>query len=172
MTVLLTQNSSMINSIQWSHKLQDMFNKFCREIEGDKVSGERIRNMRHRKHRYESMQKPLGRLILFLDAVIMVAQWVAVNRPGGAEEVNALEFLLTIDEEALICVALCADAGDEGIQMVRDVDTEKHDTSRVATILSIIFRNGFATLTSLLPARRPCSVHRSSQVVLLPSQIS
>ena len=62
----------------------------------------------------------------------MVAQWCVVNRAGETEEIHVLELLLATNEEVLICVALCADAGDEGMVMIRDVDTEKHDASRVA----------------------------------------
>ena len=138
METLVSNNKSMINLIQWSHKLQKKFNEFCCEIEGDAIKGDRIRNMRHRKHRYESIQKPVGRFILFLDAILMVAQWVVVHRAGESEELHAIDFLLNVNEETLLSIAFCADAGDEGMKMIREVDTEKHDTSRVATTLATL----------------------------------
>ena len=64
MHILLPQSKSMINLKQWSHKLSDKFNEFCLKLEDDAVKGDRIRNMRHREHRYDSVQTPLGRLII------------------------------------------------------------------------------------------------------------
>eukprot|EP00959_Pyramimonas_sp_CCMP1952_P419547 8787757-Pyramimonas_sp.AAC.1 len=63
------------------------------------------------------MLKPIGRPIPCPGAAATAARRVAANRPGGAEEVNALEFFLATGENALICMAPRADAGDDRAQM-------------------------------------------------------
>ena len=41
-----------------------------------------------------------------LDAVLMVAQWVVVHCAGEIEELHAMDFHLTVNEETLLCIAL------------------------------------------------------------------
>ena len=92
----------------------------------------RIRSLRAAKHRHESAQVPLARAVLYMDALLTLAEEILVRRRGEAVAAHALAFLEFIDERKLLLLALLADAGDEATQHLRFFDTERYDASEVA----------------------------------------
>ena len=77
------------------------------------------------------MQKPLGRTVLHMEALMCCALWCTVNRPDQAVCADAERFLEFLSEERILTLAMLADAGDEVMQIVRYLDTEDHDISEV-----------------------------------------
>ena len=65
-----------------------------------------------KNHRFDSLQRPLGRFVLFFDAVVELAVQLAMSRTGRPQE-DAINFLDYIDEEKCIQLAMLADAADE-----------------------------------------------------------
>ena len=60
-----------------------------------------MRDLQSAKHRHGSTQKPLGRFILFPDAMLSTAQEILRTRNGRPME-SARLFLNTVNEEALL----------------------------------------------------------------------
>ena len=79
------------------------------------------------KARFDSSAKPLSRLILLYEAVIITAQHILHNR-HGAEAKQAEWFLRLITEEHLLQMAMLSDAMDEALTHIRVCDSEEVDT--------------------------------------------
>ena len=69
------------------------------------VVSERIRNLRLARQRFDSTQKPLGRLVLFMPAVLDVALKIASLRTGE-ERGSANAFLTTLDSESVLQLSM------------------------------------------------------------------
>ena len=95
------------------------------------VASSNVRNLQMRKHRFDSVLRPLGRFVLHFDAVLQTAVWIAVQRRGEPQGKEAEECLAGISEAHVILAGMCADAAHESILLVRFLDTEKHDVAEV-----------------------------------------
>ena len=95
------------------------------------VHARRIQNLKFKKHRFDSLQKPLGRTILFFDSIIATSIWATIDRPDTKEGRAGNEFLKWIDERKAVMLGMMADAADECITLVRFLDSESHDVSEV-----------------------------------------
>ena len=82
--------------------------------------------MRSAKHRYESMQKPFGRNVLFIHACIKTAQWCSVTRRDDAGT-NSKIWLEGINSERCLQAAMQADASDQTMMLTRFMDDENVD---------------------------------------------
>ena len=128
---IVLDRGSMTRIIQNSGVLSNVFHDNCTKTEQSAVSGKRIKNLQFRKHRFDSVQKPTSRAVLFIDALIATAIWATVHRRGQRDAVCAEKFLKFIDERKLILLSMIADAADECIQVVRFLDTESYDLSEL-----------------------------------------
>lgn len=93
------------------------------------IAGDRIRDLQSAKHRFASTQKPLGRFVLLVDAILATAHEVVSRRQGLAEATHAYEFLEFFSEEHYVTLAMLADAGDEAAGLVRFFDSEAYDVA-------------------------------------------
>ncbi len=87
--------------------------------------------LRAAKHRFETWSRPLGRCILHLDSLFRTAHKIASLR-GSEDGSYASTWLQNITSEGLVQLAMCADAADEGLQLIRFADDEDMD---IATVL-------------------------------------
>lgn len=118
-----------------------MFNQRAQEQLESPVDGRRIRDLQHAKQRFHSTQKPLGRFVLFLDAVLATAHEISVRRAGRAPAVHAAACLDFVTEERVLALAMMADAGDEVSSVVRFFDTDGYDLAAApATIQDFLGR--------------------------------
>ena len=101
------------------------------------VDGSRITDMASAKHRFASSQKPVGRMILWLDAVIATAHEIVVRRKAGKREArSAVRFLdMVMDPDRLIVLAMMADAGDECSGLLRFFDS-RFDVAETPHVIS------------------------------------
>ena len=145
-------SSQSIIQKKWnSHVFSAWFERRCKEMDGNC----RIRNLRAAKHRFESYSKPLGRVILWLPTLLATAHDIAVKREGAPEGRLAQAWLQNLNSETLVTLAMLADAGDEGLSLVRQVDDEQTDVASLQRIVSqfldrarFLWRDG-GCLTSL-----------------------
>lgn len=79
----------------------------------------RIKNLRAAKHRFESIAKPTGRYTLWHDCFLDLAQSMVVSRAGKVEADDAQRFLLEVDEENCIQIAMHADFADDCLCLTR-----------------------------------------------------
>ena len=131
---------SIVALIDRSNLLSQVFAGYVQQDRGpDGHNIDHAVNMGLAKHRFDSMSKPLGRLVRHIGAVIATALYICTNRKGKSEGVAAEEWLANLTEEAYIQAAMMADAADEVIMLVRICDTELADTAdlpaEVATFL-------------------------------------
>ena len=78
--------------------------------------GNRARDLRAAKHRFEPLQKPLGRTILLLPCIFELMMELAVERMDGAAK-SAREWLtwLAATPRNILLGAMMADAADEAM---------------------------------------------------------
>jgi hypothetical protein len=123
--------SSITSLIQNSATFQEWFANAVSSLEQQpgSVVSERIRNLRLARQRFDSTQKPLGRFVLFMPAVLDVALKIASLRTGE-ERGSANAFLTILDSESVLQLSMLADAGDETLMLTRLVDTEEADPAK------------------------------------------
>ena len=126
------REDSIVQKIWYSHVFTAWFERHAAKAS----DGRRVRNLRAAKHRFESFSKPLGRLILWLPAVLATAHDIAVKRAGENAAKIARRRLENITAEKLLTLAMLVDAGDEGLALVRQVDDEQVDLASVQRYVS------------------------------------
>ena len=133
----IEDSGSIVKTIVHSPDIKSMFQHRVQLMctSDDLVAG-RIRDLSSAKQRFASTQKPLGRFILFFDAVVATAYEVQTKRAGTPHGKRGTFFLESIDEERLLTLAMLADAGDEASAVVRFFDTKEHDISEAPIVLS------------------------------------
>lgn len=131
---------SITQKIENSPMFASVFAKYCKEVQERQVDGARIRDLRAKKHRFASYTKPLGRSVLFMDAVISTAIWISVKRKGLPEAAAAEQFLTDLSEPKLLMLAMCADCADECIGITRLLDTEDTDNALVCYELEVFLK--------------------------------
>lgn len=133
MDFFVSGSGSMVQKIEYSPAFKMWF-KTCQEHAKVKVN-KAVANLRAAKHRFESMIKPLARIVLFVDAVIATALRIVAERRDAAAA-DAKTFLTTISNEKLLQAALMADAADEAGQLIRSCEAEEWDTAQSLEILA------------------------------------
>ncbi|CAE7323992.1 unnamed protein product [Symbiodinium sp. CCMP2592] len=122
----ITGPDSVTQMIEHSTVLSSVYHTYCQKLESCPIHSKRIKDLRAAKHRFASLQKPLGRCVLTWDAVMSTLLWAAANRTG-AERQRCVACLSTLTEERLILMAMCADVADENTRALRYVDSEDWD---------------------------------------------
>ena len=101
--------------------------------QGTEGFGDKVKNLRAAKHRFESVSTPLGRMLLYLPAFLMTRQKVAEKRKKDKAGQLARQYLEDLTQEQLAQLAMLADAGDEGLLLVRVMDHESLDAAEIST---------------------------------------
>jgi hypothetical protein len=128
----VTKKTSIAQRIQNSHVFCERFRANMATVESCIVQSGRIKNLRAAKHRHESLQKPLGRCVLFYKAVLLTAEQIANERKNKPEGAECAAFLTSeCTEESLLQLALLAEAADENMRLVRFNDSENFDSARL-----------------------------------------
>lgn len=134
-TIVVKKNSIM-NVIRYSDLFKHRFAKCAKQLETNPATATTISDISSAKHRFESMSKPFGRGCIYWQALVVTAQTILdergkASKSGGA----AMEFLQFISVEVMVCFAMMADATDEIITLVRFVEAEDYDKSKLASQL-------------------------------------
>ena len=126
---LVFNRGSPCKLIEYSecHKLA--FNKFVQKMPIDALhdSVTRIVDLQSSKVRFDSCTRPMGRFILLLDPLIETLVSISITRAGRKEAKESLDALEFLDSERIMCLAMCADAGDESLIVTRFYDTGTFD---------------------------------------------
>ena len=117
---------SLSQMIQHSDDLRRIFKNFIKESASSAVVTSQVDNLRAAKHRFESLQKPMGRSCLFLGPMIKTALHVVASRTDKSRD-RAGQWLQYIDDENCLALAMLADAADEAMLLTRLLDNEDVD---------------------------------------------
>ena len=125
----------------------DVFRQWFREYtaQDSATSGlPRVSNLSSAKHRFESCSKPLSRFMLHLVAVFKTCHRIVSTRDSSYEGGLVRNWLINTSSEDLLQLALLADAADEGLLLVRQMDTEQFDIASLhSTVAHFVERVGF-----------------------------
>lgn len=127
-------NSSIVMRIEHSFAFKRWF-KQSQAHAATKIDAT-VANLRAAKHRFESWIKPLGRLVLYIEAIVDVAVRIAIERGRDDCADDARKFLQFICDERLVQLAMLADAAHETSLIIRTCDVENWDTSEASEMLS------------------------------------
>ena len=70
---IIWKRFGLLYMIEHSDTVSGIFNRFCAEVEGTGICATRIKNLRKKKARFDSCTKPMGRMILWFDALIFAS---------------------------------------------------------------------------------------------------
>lgn len=119
----------MTQKIQNSFELQAMFQEEVNQRE--EAHGNSIKSLRAAKHRFESLQAPLGRTLLHLPAFLATCQRISETRADQAAGRDATVFLRDLTSERVLQAGLLADGMDEAMLLIRCVDDESVDVTEI-----------------------------------------
>ena len=130
---IVSNTQSISQKIQNSTWFSDRFNDHISSMQENPASttSTRIRNLSAAKHRFQSLQEPVSRCILFMEALLMVLVEASALRSDRVEGVAAAEFLDWVDDERLVVFGMLGDAGDEAGQFIRFWDSTGYDTADI-----------------------------------------
>ncbi len=119
--------------IRNSDVFQERFQELVKSIQNNPApdAAGKIRSVRAAKHRMESCQTPLGRFVLYLDAMLTLTCEIVVLRRDKDDGKTVADFLDFLTDSNLVLVAMLADAGDEPTQHLRFFDRESYDIGRI-----------------------------------------
>jgi hypothetical protein len=103
MTDTVLGKKSVVQIIWDSHVFKEWFQNNCKHVETYDGQGNRVKNLKASKHRFESFQKPLGRLLLWLPAVIWTMHQIATEREGTTEATTMLQWSSTWAQKNCSC---------------------------------------------------------------------
>ena len=126
-TMFARGRGSIARIIQNSPAVRSKFNGFCKTTFRSVLVI--VRNMRAALHRYETMQKPFGRTVLFTHGCVKTALWCALRADDTA--IRAKAWLRWIDEEKCVQSAMQADASDQTLFVTRQIDNEDVDAATI-----------------------------------------
>ena len=111
---------SLSSVIDYSDVFKGYFADLTKKVHEGDLEGVGVRNLGMARHRFESTQKPLSRLVLWCDAAIGTALYIIrVRRSGSREHKIAKHFLQFLNVERLVQAAMMCDGGDESLQLLR-----------------------------------------------------
>ena len=130
--VTILKPHSVIRQIRDSLPLRQIFvtEARCQAKRDDFI--DIVTNMSFAGHRFDSLQKPLGRIVLNLEAIISYCHIVSRDRgPSSAEGQGCGAFLNALTEESVILLGMIADASDECMMVTRLMDREIFDVGNM-----------------------------------------
>ena len=116
--------ASIARTIQNSNIIRLKFKQYI--ATSFKMVSRTASNMRAAKHRFESLQKPFGRTVLFCYPAIRTGLWTYQTRDDQSSA-NAKIWLEYVDTENALQAAMMADASDQTIVLSRLLDDEDVD---------------------------------------------
>ena len=121
---------SVASVIDSSDEIKDKFRRFA---EKDMAHiGSQVWNLGWAPHRYESVAKPLGRMIHCIYAVIQTAEWVAAHRGDSQGQAGVMiDWLKRLSAEEYLIAAMVCDATHENLDLIRFTEPEDIDVAEM-----------------------------------------
>ncbi len=136
LNTVIMQKSSITNTLKNSLILRRVFKQ---EVADQAVLNDMltcVSDLSFAKQRFDSIQKPLGRIVLNLEALIATATIVLDERgPNSNEGSGAADFLNLLSDEVVVLLGMMADASDECMIVTRMFDHELFDVAAMPRML-------------------------------------
>ena len=101
-------------------------------MEDGPVDGKSAKDLGSAQHRMESSRRPLGRSVLFYDALLATANQVYLERKGGDKVGRCCKlFMEFAGDESYLQTAMLADATDEHMGLLRPTDSERSEKEKL-----------------------------------------
>ena len=123
---------SLCRRVQYSDVWKIRFQQNIKRQKDNPTATRYIKSLSWAAHRFDSTAKPFSRAVVYLESYLATAQQVADERRGTTEGKAATAFLEGLDEEKCITLGNLADAGEETLALVRYLDVENFDKSKLA----------------------------------------
>jgi len=143
---------SIVHLTQHSPDFSHSFSNNVKRIADSPIACTRIQNLEFARQRFDSSSRPLGRFVLYFDAIWSTAAEIAAKRAGRAPAKRAVDFLSAVTVEEVLQLALLADAGHESLRVTRFHDSEEYDIADISETISeyvhrigVLFVQGAAT---------------------------
>ena len=147
--MLCRGRGSIARLVQNSMEVRRVFVGFVKTTKGAVKTV--VANMRAAGHRFESMQKPLGRSCFHIHACIKTALHIMRARTDDSSK-RAKAWLTWIDSEKCLLAAMMADASDQTLMFTRILDNEQMDPA----ILASEVHSYMASITTLFGDQAKC----------------
>ena len=140
-------NDSVVQIIDRSEVFRQWFKEYTAQ-QSAQADLPMVSNLSSAKHRFESCSKPLSRFVLHLVAVFKTCHRIAATRDSSSREGGLVRnWLKNISSEDLLQLALLADATDEGLLLVRQLDCEQYDLASLqSSVADFVARLDFLFL--------------------------
>lgn len=109
------------------------------KVAAESVVAKRASNLRAAKHRFESITKPLGRMLLQMHEFMDVVQDIILRKTDGTS-VLCVAWVQSLSAEKLVQLAMLADASDELLILTRALDCEAVDISTIHEVVDNCLR--------------------------------
>ena len=150
-------NTAVVQIIDRSDVFRQWFKEYTAQ-ESARANLPTVSNLSSAKHRFESCSKPLSRFVLHLVAVFKTCHRIVATRDSSSREGGLVRnWLKGISSEDLLQLALLADAADEGLLLVRQLDCEHFDLAGLQSSVG-----GFVERLDFLFRHRGCMTVESS----------
>lgn len=123
---------SIVAAVENSILLKNRFEHHCSKF----AKLPSIRSLSLAKQRFDSTQKPIRRLCLYLVPFLLTVIELSREKKNDENGQRASAFLAYCSEEILVQIGMIADAGDEGGQLCRAFDKELPASEELAATLS------------------------------------
>lgn len=121
-TMYVSSKTSLAQRIQNSKVFSERFARNRQHMDQSVTVSPRIQNLRAAKHRMESFQKPLSRVVLYFPALMLTNEQIANERHATEEGKVAKQLDEETNVERALQLAMLADASDENMMLVRFAD--------------------------------------------------
>jgi hypothetical protein len=126
---LILGKHSITSLIQHSTVFSGWFQKNVQQVNYKVSDSARISNLSCIKVRFDSTSKPMSRMVLLYEAVLLTAQQIVGQRAGKPEAKHATTFLQDTTSEHFLQLAMLSDAADESMMHTRFCDSESVDNA-------------------------------------------
>jgi hypothetical protein len=127
--VFISGSQSLTQKVQHSLVIAGIFEKTCLTVENGLQT--KIKHLSASKHRFESLAKPGGRSVLFVDGFIGLADELLL-REDTDDRAVAESYLEFLSSESYLQNAMMADAADESLMLTRYLDSEQYDLEELS----------------------------------------
>ena len=136
---LVLSKQAVTQKIHWSRAFRALFRQAVAELTGRSRS--QICSLAAAKHRFTSYATPFRRAVLFFVPLVRVAQTILDTRGKTSEEGDAArQWLLSLNGESALQMALMAEAADEALSLNRYFDQGRYENSNMTSQLQFFLQ--------------------------------